>query len=255
MKVAVLLKTATGGAVNADDAFARSARTLSGVLGPYDAHALEEALCLREQGIAQELVAFAIAASSDVLGGLREALSMGADRAILVADPLVEHLDVLGLSRIVAALLAREAADLGLYCPWSGDIDGTLLWTATAERLGRPVLCQARRLNIVGTSVETERQTEIGDVTLSAELPCLVEVAETINKARRATIKGRAAAKAKPLAVLNLSQLGLATPVGASTSILSIAFPKPTRNPIRIDGTEDAASRIVAFLNERSLLS
>ena len=233
----------------------RAARTLPGVLGPFDSHAVEKALRLREQDAGSEVVAVAVTSSTNVLGGLRDALAMGADAAILVVDPAIDDADLLGRSRVLAALMLREAADICLYCPWSGDIDGTLLWAAAAERMGLPMLSQARSLEVSNAVATTERQTETGDITMSAPLPCLIEVAETINKARRPTMAGRLAAKRKPISLLRLDELGLRADGLRATSIRSLARVTPTRMPIVIDNQQEAADQILAFIKGRGLLS
>ncbi len=254
MKVVVLIKTATGGAVDAEDAFTRAARTAPGVIGPADAHALEEAIRLRENGLAHEAVCIALAPSSEVLGALREALAMGIDRAVLIADPAMEGADLLARSALVAAALSSEPADLYLNCTWSGDVDGTLLWAAVAERLGHPVMTQARHLSLAAESVTIERQVETGNVTLKADLPCLVEVTDTINKPRRASMKGRTAARAKPLAVLSLADLE-AAPAKNGTRIVALQSTPPTRTPTLLEGPAATAENLVSFLETHGFLA
>src|SRR5208282_3785331 len=147
-------------------------------------------------------------APAEALGAIREALALGAHRGVMLSDPALAGADLRTLTHALAALLAREPADLYLTCSWSGDIDGTLLWVGAAELLKLPALTQSRSLQFANNEVVTARQTEDGDVTLAAPLPCLVEVTETVNKPRYPTIKGKAAAKSKPITVLRLSDLG-----------------------------------------------
>lgn len=254
MKLVVVIKTATGGAINDEDAFARSGRTLPGVLGASDAHAIEAALQLREAGVAHEIVAVAVAASSEVLGGLREALAMGINGAVLVADDGIEAADLSGRSRILAAALQRLGGDAFLYCPWTGDVDGSLLWAATAERMRLPALFQASRVAIADGHATTERQTEAGDVTMTAPLPCLIEVSETLNRARRSTMQGRIDAKRKSLSLLMLADLGLDPAPRATTRIVAVDRPAPRRTPEVIDDPRTAAAQIAGFLVDRGLI-
>ena len=255
MKAVVLVKSASGGACDASDAFWRSGRVLPGTLGAFDAHAIEAALRLRESGAIGEIVVVAIAASSEVLGGLRDALAMGADRAVLLSDPIAGGADILGRAKLLAALLTVEAAQLYLACPWNGDIDSTLMLAAAAARMGLPFLSQARRLELADDGVTIERQTEGGDATLTAGFPCMVEVTETINKPRYPTMKGKQDAKRKPLAVCAAADLGLQTMQLVHTRLRGAAPPAARTPPIIVEDGENAPAQILAFLEERRLLA
>lgn len=254
MKIVVCVKTATGAAVNATDAFRRAGRVGPAVLGPADAHAVEAALQLVERHGPGEIVIAAVA-PAECLGTVREALALGAHRGVLLSDPLLEHADLLAVSRALAALLRREAADLYLACPWSGDIDGTLLWAATAERMGLPVLSQARSMTLADGTMTIERQIEAGDLTVSASLPTLVDITETVNKPRYPTLKGRQAAKSKQVDILRLADLGV-TPdlVAPGIKIMALRPPPARRWPVVIDDADRAPAEIMAFLEARDLL-
>ena len=69
------------------------------------------------------------------LDALRKALAMGADRAVLVADPSLEGADLLGTAKALAGALERRAPDLVLFGQQSADGGGACLWAAVAERL------------------------------------------------------------------------------------------------------------------------
>ncbi len=251
MKVLVCVKTATGAAVGAEDAFQRGGRVGMAVLAESDAHAVEEALRIVERAGGGEIVAVAVA-PAEALGAVREALALGAQRAVMLSDPALAAADLLAVSRALAALIAREAPDLSLACFWPGDIDGTMLWAAVAERLGRPVLTQARSLQLVEGRAIAQRQIEAGDITAAAPLPCLVEVTEAINRPRYATAKGKIAAKGKPLQLLRLSDLGLSCDAGSR--VVRLDRPPPRRRPEVLEDGAKAPERIVAFLAERRLL-
>lgn len=253
MKVVVCVKTATGAAIDAEDAFQRGGRVGPAVLGPSDAHAVEEALKIVEPA-GGEVVVVAVA-PAEALGAVREALALGAHRAVMLSDPALQTADLLAVSRALAALLKSEPADLYLACWWSGDVDGTMLWGAAGERLQLPVLAQARSLCLADGKVTTERQAESGDLTMTAPLPCLVEVTETINKPRYPTLKGKQAAKSKPIRMLRLADLGLsAAEIGAGTAITRLSQALSRRQPLVIDDANQVAERVLAFLADRNLL-
>lgn len=257
MKIVVCVKTASGAALSAEDALQRGGRVGPSLLSPFDKHAVEEALRIAERSVGGEIAEIVViaVAPAEALGAVREALGLGAHRAVMLSDPALEASDLLAVSRALACLMQRERADLYLSCSWSGDIDGTMLWVATGERLKLPVLTQARSLVLSDAVVSIQRQIESGDLGLSASLPCLVEVTETINKPRYATMKGKQAAKSKPVQILRLADLGLAPgAVGAATQVLSLAKVVARRNPVRVEDAKRAPEEIVAFLEARGLI-
>jgi electron transfer flavoprotein beta subunit len=256
MKVVVCVKTATGAAVSAEDGFQRGGRVGAAVLGPSDAHAVEEALRIVER-VGGEIVVVGIA-PAEALGAVREALALGAARAVLLADPALDRSDLLAISRALAALLRRESADLYLACSWPGDIDGAMLWAAVGERLGLPVLTQARSLSVADGHAATQRQIEAGDLSLTAPLPCIVEVTEAINKPRYPTLKGKMAAKTKPVQLVRLADIGVRADevgaAGAGTVVVRLGKPASRRDPVVVDDAVRAPERIVTFLEARRLI-
>lgn len=253
MKIAVCVKMMTGAAVDAADAFLRANRTLPSVLPAFDTHAVEEALRIRERN-GGEVMLVSIGAREG-LGGLRQALGMGADRAVLLSDPALTNADTAGISRVLTALLRQEAPDLTLFSPWSGDIDGALLVAMTAARLGLPALGQLRSLDIADGRASGVRQAEVGNHALSCPLPCLVEVNDSINKPRSASLKGRAQANAKPVRLMTLTDLfGDAPPVLSRTQIIDIAPAPVTRHP-RVVSDKEAAAELIAMLRSHRILA
>ena len=96
------------------------------------------------------------------LESLRRALAMGADRAVLVSDEEAQGSDLVATSRILAAALEREGAELILFGQQSSDSDGAVLWSAVADRLRLPVVSQVAELEVSDGKVKAKRQTEFG---------------------------------------------------------------------------------------------
>jgi electron transfer flavoprotein alpha/beta subunit len=146
MRFVAFVKTATGAAIDAADALARAGRIGPGTLGPVDARAVEAAIRLRE-AFGGEVVA-AASAPPDVMGAVREAIAIGADRGVLLADPQIDTADLIERGRVAAALLTHLGADIGVFGPWPGDVDGTILWSAASKRCrlasATEVVCCAR---------------------------------------------------------------------------------------------------------------
>src|SRR5207244_4431758 len=149
---------------------------------------------------------------------LRKALAMGADRAVLVSDEAAVGSDLVATSRLLAAVLAKEEADVVLFGQQASDADGAVLWAAVAERLGRPVVSQAMELAVDGGFVRVKRQTEFGYDTLEAPLPAVVAVSDAINEPRKGwlAVRSTAASLGDDVAVVSAGEgaRGLAAEAG-----------------------------------------
>jgi len=219
-------------------------------LASHDAHAVEAALRIgereRAEGRTAELVV-AAGAPVEALGTVRGALAMGVQRGALIdIEPGDE--DLVGRASAVAAWVRDQSPDLVLCCPWSGDTAGTLFVAAMAEAAGMPVLTGARDLHLDARSARIERQTEGADERVVADLPCVVEVAETMNQARYPTVKGRARAQHLPI---DLVRRGDPEPsrvaAGSPTSVTA------DRDTVVVDDPALAVDAIVSFLRGRDV--
>jgi Electron transfer flavoprotein, beta subunit len=140
MKIAVCAKyvpEATA-ARRIDPSTKRLDRSGDGVLNPFDANAVEEALKLRDATGEGEVVIVSLGPEK-ALEAMRRALAMGADRVVLVSDGAAAGSDLVATARVLAAALEREEADLVLFGQQANDGDGAVLWAAVADRLQRPL--------------------------------------------------------------------------------------------------------------------
>ncbi len=177
---------------------------------------------------------------------------MGADRAVLVSDDALQGSDLVGTSRVLAAVLEREAPDLVLFGQQSADGDGACLWAAVAERLRRPAISQVAELTVGGGSVTGKRQTEFGYETIRAPLPAVVAVTDAINEPRYPSLKGIMGAKSKPQEVLSAAEVGGAP--APLTAVLAVGLPPARGESRKIEDDGTAAETIVEFLVERRLV-
>jgi electron transfer flavoprotein beta subunit len=257
MKIAVCVKHVPEGPSHLDSSTKRLDRTGEGALNHFDANAVEEALRLKADSDTEVLVVSL--GPQKALDSLRKALAMGADRAVLISDDAAVGSDLVATSRLLAAALEKENADLVLFGQQASDADGAVLWAAVAERLGRPVVSQAMELAVEGGSVRVKRQTEFGYDTLEASLPAVVAVSDAINEPRYPSLKGIMGAKKKPQEVLSLTELGVgageAGEAGSRTSVLALGDPPARADARRIDDDGGgAAQAIVDFLAEKRLV-
>src|SRR5207248_1118978 len=263
MKIAVCAKCVPEASATRriDPSTKRLDRSGEGVLNPFDANAVEEALKLRDSGPEAEAEAEVVIVSvgpEKALEAMRRALAMGADRVVLVSDEAAAGSDLVATSRLLAAALERESADLVLFGQQANDGDGAVLWAAVAERLRRPVVSQAMELSVDGGSVRAKRQTEFGYDTLEAPLPAVVAVSDAINEPRYPSLKGIMGAKKKPQEILSLAELGVdsgeAGESGSRTTVLALGDPPARADSRKIEDDGNSAQAIVDFLAEKRLV-
>jgi electron transfer flavoprotein beta subunit len=259
MKIAVCVKEVPDATAHKriDPGTKRLDRSGEGALNAFDANAVEEALRLRDASGDGEVVVVSMGPER-ALNSLRKALAMGADRAVLVSDEGAAGSDLVATSRVLAAALDREQADLVLFGQQSSDSDGAVLWAAVAERLRRPVISQVAELTLAADSLTGKRQTEFGYDVIRAPLPAVVAVADSINEPRYPSLKGIMGAKSKPQETLSLADLGVeassAGEEGSPTEVLGLSDPPPRGDTRKLEDDGSAADQIVAFLVEKRLI-
>jgi electron transfer flavoprotein beta subunit len=117
---------------------------------------------------------------------------------------------------------------------------------------------QAAEVWLTGGTVTVRRETEYGIDMIDVPLPVVVAVSDAINEPRYTSLKGRMAAKKKPVEVLSVAELGLGAgdvgDAGSRTQVLSSAPPTARGNVVTIDDEAGAAEAIVAYLAERELV-
>ena len=258
MKVAVCVKQVPEGAARRlDPATKRLDRSGEGALNSFDAHAVEEALKIRNAAAEGEVVVLSMGPQK-ALDSLRKALAMGADRAVLVSDDALAGSDLVATSAVLAKALEREQADLVLLGQQGSDSDGAVLGAALADRLRLPMFSQAAELTVSNGSIRGKRQTEFGYDVIEAPLPAIVAVSDAINEPRYPSLKGIMGAKRKPQDTLSLADLGLDAGAvgegGSKTEVYALGSPPPRGDSRRIEDGGSAAEQIVDFLAEKRLL-
>jgi electron transfer flavoprotein beta subunit len=255
MKIAVCVKQVPDASSRRlDPQTKRLDRSGEGALNAFDINAVEEALRIKERTGEGEVVLVSMGPAK-AQDALRKALAMGADRAVLVTDEDATGSDLVATSRVLAAVLERENADLVLFGQQSSDADGAVLWAAVGDRLRRPYISQVAELTVADGGVRGKRQTEFGYDVIEAPLPAVVAVSDAINEPRYPSLKGIMGAKSKPQETLTLGDLGVEAGESASrTEVYAIAPPPPRGESRRIEDDGSAPRAIVEFLVEKRLL-
>jgi electron transfer flavoprotein beta subunit len=259
MKIAVCVKQVPDAAApkRLDPQTKRLDRSVEGAINPFDVHAVEEALRIKEGGEGGEVVLVSMGPAK-AGESLRKALAMGADRVVLVTDEAAEGSDLLGTAKALAAVLAREEPDLVLFGQQASDSDGAVLWAAVAEKLRRPVISQVAELTLSDGKARGKRQTEFGYDVIEAPLPAVVAVSDAINDPRYPSLKGIMGAKSKPQEILTSSDLGLSADdlgeAGKRTEVYAVGDPPPRGDSLKIEDDGSGAEKIVEYLAERKLI-
>ena len=166
------------------------------ILNPYDEFAIEQALAIREKQGAGEVVVASLG-SAGVASTLRNALAMGADRAIhLRAD---QPVDSLGVARALAAEIAPLKPDLVWLGRQAVDDDAAQVGPMLAELLDLPCVTVVGHFEMDGAKVVVEREIEGGREVVEVTLPAVFTTDKGLNQPRYASLKGIMAAKKKPI--------------------------------------------------------
>jgi electron transfer flavoprotein beta subunit len=258
MKIAVCVKQVPESqAKRLDPATKRLDRSGEGALNAFDAHAIEEALRIKDTSGDGEVVLVSLG-PDQALDSLRKGLAMGADRAVLVSDPAAAGSDLVATSLALAKALEREQADLILFGQQSSDSDGAVLWAAVADRLRLPLVSQAAELTVAEGKARVKRQTEFGYDVIEASLPAVVAVSDAINEPRYPSLKGIMGAKKKPQESVSASDLGVDPvqlgEVGSKTEVLALGDPPARGDTVKFEDDGNGAQKIVDFLAEKRLL-
>ncbi len=175
-------------------------------MNPFDEIAVEEAIRLREKGVAAEVIVVSVgpAKASETL---RTALAMGADRAILVQSD--EAVEPLGVAKILKAIVGEEAPGLVILGKQAIDDDSNQTGQMLAALLGRPQGTFASRVEVDGEHVNVTREVDGGLETVRLALPAIVTTDLRLNEPRYASLPNIMKAKSKPLATKTPADYGV----------------------------------------------
>ena len=191
-------------------------------MNPFDEIACEEAIRLKERGVAAEVVAVSLG-EARCAETLRTALAMGADRAILVESAV--ELQPLAVAKLLAALVAKEQPGLVLMGKQAIDDDSNQAPQMLAALLGWPQATFISKLAVAGGVATVVREVDEGLERLEVRLPAVVSVDLRLNEPRYASLPNIMKAKKKQLDVLKPEDLG----VDVTPRLQYLKFAEPPR--------------------------
>ncbi|MFM7027877.1 MAG: electron transfer flavoprotein subunit beta/FixA family protein [Chakrabartia sp.] len=209
-------------------------------MNPFDEIAVEEAIRLKEKGVATEVVAVSVGPDK-AQETLRTALAMGADRAILI---VAEDVEPLGVAKLLAKVMDEEAPGLVILGKQAIDDDSNQTGQMLAALTGRPQGTFASKVEIAGDTINVTREVDGGLETVALKAPAIVTTDLRLNEPRYASLPNIMKAKSKPLAQKTPADYGV--DVSPRLKTLKVAEP-----PVRSAGIKVADSdALVAKLKE-----
>jgi electron transfer flavoprotein beta subunit len=174
-------------------------------INPFDAIAIEEALRIKERGAADEVVVATIG-PADCQATLRNALAMGAQRALHVVSDA--SLEPLATARVLLKLVEREQPFLVILGKQAIDDDNSQTGQMLAALWNRPQATFASKIDLTATSARVTREVDAGLETLDVDLPAVITTDLRLNEPRFVKLPEIMKAKSKPLATIPLSEMG-----------------------------------------------
>ena len=179
-------------------------------MNPFDEIAVEEAIRLREKGVATEIIAVSIGVQQSQ-ETIRTALAMGADRGILVVTD--QPTESLAVAKILAAIAKEEQPGLIILGKQAIDDDANQTGQMLAALLGWPQGTFASKVTVEGDHVTVAREIDGGSETVELKTPAIVTTDLRLNEPRYASLPNIMKAKSKPIASKTPADYGVdATP-------------------------------------------
>ncbi len=216
-------------------------------LNPFCEIAVEEAVRLKEKGVATEIVAVTVGATQSQ-EQLRSALAIGADRAILIeSDDVMEPL---AIAKCLKAVCDSESPDLILMGKQAIDGDNNQTGQMLAALAGYSQATFASEIAVDAGKAQVTREVDGGLQTLSVSLPAIVTADLRLNEPRYASLPNIMKAKKKQLDVMTAADLGVDT--SPRVTMLGVELPAERQAGIKV---EDVAQLVDKLKNEAKVIS
>ena len=230
--------------------------SVDAVMNEIDEYAVEEALRLKEAHGGE--VTVLTMGPERAAETIRKALSMGADKAVHVSDPALHGSCAIQTAEALAAALGKLDYDLVVCGSESTDARLSIMAALLSEKLGVPQLSGARKVEVDGSTVTVERQTETGFDRVQGSTPAVVSVVEKINEPRYPSFKGIMAAKKKPVTTMTVADLGLdAATTGldsATSEVVDVTLRPPRQAGQVVKDEGDGGVKLAEFLAAQKLI-
>ncbi len=211
-------------------------------MNPFDEIAVEEAIRLKEKGVATEIIAVSIG-EQKAQETLRTALAMGADRAILIVSET--EVEPLGVAKLLAKIVEEEAPGLVILGKQAIDDDSNQTGQMLAALTGRPQGTFASKVEVDGDSVKVTREVDGGLETVSLKTPAIVTTDLRLNEPRYASLPNIMKAKSKPLVQKTPADYGV--DVTPRLKTLKVSEPPKRSAGIKVADVDELVAKLKAM--------
>ena len=208
-------------------------------MNPFDEIAVEEAIRLKEKGVATEIVAVSIGPAK-AQETLRTALAMGADRAILVQTD--DEVEPLAVAKILKAIADEERPGMIVLGKQAIDDDSNQTGQMLAALLGWPQGTFASKVEPSGDTVNVTREVDGGLETVRLKLPAVVTTDLRLNEPRYASLPNIMKAKSKPLANRTPEELGV--DIARRLTTLKVAEPPKRQAGVKVGSVDELIDKL-----------
>lgn len=222
------------------------------IMDDSDSYGVEMALRLVDAAGGGEVTLVSMAPNGET-SGLRTALAMGAAKAVLVSDSSLAGADALVTAKALAAAIQRSPFDLVIAATESTDGYTGTTPVQIAELLGLPSVSFAKKVEIDGSTVKVQRQTEAGFDEVECPLPAVVTVTAGVVEPRYPSFKGIMAAKSKPIETLGVTELSVGG-VASGEAVLEVRKAEARQAGTIVEDDGEAFQRIVQYLEQLKVI-
>jgi electron transfer flavoprotein beta subunit len=208
-------------------------------MNPFCEIAVEEAVRLKEKGVATEVVIVSIG-PQQAQETIRTALAMGGDRGILIttdADP-----EPLAVAKLLAAVVAEEAPQLVLMGKQAIDGDNNAVGQMLSALLGWPQATYASAIEVSGATAKVTREVDGGLQTLDVDLPAIVTADLRLNEPRYASLPNIMKAKKKEIAAKTVADYGV--DITPRLKVVKVAEPAKRSAGVKVETAADLVSKL-----------
>ncbi len=211
-------------------------------MNPFDEIAVEEAIRLKEKGVATEIVAVSIGPAK-AQETLRTALAMGADRAILIQTE--DEVEPLAVAKLLGKVAEEEQPGLIILGKQAIDDDSNQTGQMLAAILGWSQGTFASKLETSGDSANVTREVDGGLETVKLKLPAVVTTDLRLNEPRYASLPNIMKAKSKPLAIKAPADYGVDTAPRLKT--LNVEEPAKRQAGVKVGSVDELVEKLKAL--------
>ena len=208
-------------------------------MNPFDEIAVEEALRLKEKGIANEVIAISIGASQ-VQETIRNALAMGADSGIFVE--LNESFEPLNIAKIIASIAKKENIDLIILGKQAIDDDMNATGQMIAALLNWPQATFASKVEIAEKKAVISREVDGGIENLEITMPAVISTDLRLNEPRYASLPNIMKAKKKPINEIKIEELNVE--IKQRLDVLKVEEPSKRQSGIMVKTVEELVEKL-----------